>query len=99
MKWISREHPKINRLACPWLIKRFIDKEGEIVYAPFDQVLKQAKVLDAIPFDFPQAEFSHHGDKCTFDYFLKKYKIKDKALHTIALTIARFVGHFCRPCL
>ncbi len=84
MKWITREHPKIDRMACPWLIKRFIDKDAEIIYAPFDKVIEDAKKLNAIPFDFPGVEFTHYNDECTFDYFLKKYKIKDKALHTIA---------------
>ena len=87
MKWITREHPKIDRMACPWLIKRFIDKDAEIIYVPFDKVIEDAKKLNAIPFDFPEVEFSHQDDKCTFDYFLKKYKIKDKGLHIIALIV------------
>jgi hypothetical protein len=74
MKWITREHPKIDRMACPWLIKRFIDKEAEIIYAPFDKVVEDAKKINAIPFDFPGVEFSHYDDKCTFNYFLKKSK-------------------------
>jgi len=84
MKWITRERPKIDRLACPWLIKRFIDEKAEIIYTPFEQVLKQAKKLDAIPFDIPDVEFTHYGKDCTFDYFIKKYKIKDKAVLAMA---------------
>lgn len=84
MKWITRERPKIDRLACPWLIKRFIDEKAEIIYSPFDQVLKLSKKLDAIPFDIPDVEFTHHGKDCTFDYFIKKYKIKDKAVLAMA---------------
>ncbi len=84
MKWITRERPKIDRLACPWLIKRFIDEKAEIIYTPFDQVLKLSKKLDAIPFDIPDVEFTHHGKDCTFDYFIKKYKIKDKAVLAMA---------------
>ena len=84
MKWITRERPKIDRLACPWLIKRFIDEKAEIIYVPFDQVLRQAKKLDAIPFDIPDVEFTHYGVECTFDYFIKKYKIKDRAVMAIA---------------
>ncbi|MDF2191643.1 chromate resistance protein ChrB domain-containing protein [Paraflavitalea sp. CAU 1676] len=84
MKWITRERPKIDRLACPWLIRRFIDKEAEIIYVPFDQVVTQATALGATPFDIPGVEFTHYGDQCTFDYFIKKYKIKDKAVHTLA---------------
>jgi len=84
MKWITRERPKIDRLACPWLIKRFIDEKAEIYYVPFDQVLKQAKKIDAVPFDIPDVEHTHYGKECTFDYFIKKYKIKDKAVLAMA---------------
>jgi AraC-like DNA-binding protein len=86
-KWITRERPKIDRIACPWLIKRFIDKEAEIIYVPFDDVAKKAMQLDAIPFDIPGVEFTHYNDECTFDYFIRKYKIKDPALHTIAVIV------------
>jgi AraC-like DNA-binding protein len=84
MKWITRERPKIDRIACPWLIKRFIDENAVIIFVPFDQVLEQSKMLDAIPFDVPDVEFTHYGKDCTFDYFIKKYKIKDKAVLAIA---------------
>jgi AraC-like DNA-binding protein len=84
MKWITRERPKIDRLACPWLIKRFIDENAEIIYAPFDEVLKQSKKLKATPFDIPGVEFTHYGEACTFDYFIKKYEIKDKAVLAMA---------------
>ena len=87
MKWITRERPKIDRIACPWLIKNFIDKEAEFVYAPYDKVKEQAEKLNAIPFDIPDVEFSHHKDKCTFDYFVEKYKIKDPAIHTMAVIV------------
>jgi AraC-like DNA-binding protein len=87
MKWITRERPKIDRIACPWLIKRFIDKEAEIVYVPFDQVARKAKELDAIPFDVPDVEFTHYGDKCTFDSLVEKYKIKDTAVQTMAVIV------------
>jgi len=87
MKWITREKPKIDRIACPWLIKRFIDKEAEIVYVAFNDVLSKAEELRAIPFDIPEVEFSHHDDKCTFDYFLQKYQLKDPALDTMAIII------------
>ena len=76
MKWITRERPKIDRIACPWLIKRFIDKEAEIIYVPFEKVKSKAKKLKAIPFDIPDVEFTHYDDQCTFDYFIKKYKIE-----------------------
>jgi AraC-like DNA-binding protein len=87
MKWITRERPKIDRLACPWLIKRFIDAKAEIIYVPEGEVKSQAKLLPAIPFDLPEVEFSHYEDRCTFDYFLQKYDLKDPALQTMALVI------------
>ena len=86
-KWITRERPKIDRIACPWLIKRFIDKEAEIIYTPFAEVTRRAEELGATPFDVPDVEFTHYGDKCTFDYFVKKYRIKDPAIHTIAVIV------------
>jgi AraC-like DNA-binding protein len=87
MKWITRDRPKIDRLACPWLIKRFIDQEAEIIYVPFAEVMEQAAELGATPFDVPGVEFTHHGANCTFDYFVKKYKIKDAAVETMAVII------------
>ena len=87
MKWITRERPKIDRIACPWLIKNFVDKDAEFIYVPADAVKEQAKKLNATPFDVPDVEFSHHDDKCTFDYILQKYKIKDHALHTLAIIV------------
>lgn len=87
MKWITRDRPKIDRIACPWLIKRFIDKEAEIIYVPFGEVTKKAGQLNAIPFDIPGVEFTHYEDQCTFDYFVKKYEIKDPAVHTMAVII------------
>jgi AraC-like DNA-binding protein len=87
MKWITRERPKIDRIACPWLIKRFIDKEAEIIYVPFEEVSRKAEELGATPFDVPGVEFTHYKDECSFDYFIKKYKITDPALHTIAVIV------------
>ncbi|WP_128547322.1 chromate resistance protein ChrB domain-containing protein [Larkinella soli] len=84
MKWITRERPKIDRIACPWLIRRFIDPEAEIVFCPEGEVKTRAEQLGATPFDIPDVEFSHYGDQCTFDYFLKKYRLKDPALHRLA---------------
>ena len=87
MKWITRERPKIDRIACPWLIKRFIDAEAEIIYVPFDQVIPKAKELGATPFDLPGIEYTHYDDRCTFDYFIKKHQIKDAALDRIAAIV------------
>ena len=87
MKWITRERPKIDRIACPWLIKRFIDKDAEIIYVPFNDVLSKAKDLDAIPFDVPGVKFTHDGDLCTFDVLIKEYQINDEAVHTMAVIV------------
>jgi AraC-like DNA-binding protein len=87
MKWITRERPKIDRIACPWLIKRFIDEEAEIIYVPFDQVIKKSKELNAIPFDLPEVEYTHYGDECTFDYIIRKHKINDPALNVLAVIV------------
>ncbi len=84
MKWITREHPKIDSIACPWLIKRFIDKNAEIIYVPFDEVISKSKELNATAFDIAGVEYTHYNDECTFDYFLKKHKLEDEALHIIA---------------
>jgi AraC-like DNA-binding protein len=84
MKWITRERPKIDRIACPWLIRRFIDEEAEIIYVPDKQVIQKARELAAIPFDIPDVEYTHYGEECTFDYFLKKHKLNDPALQIVA---------------
>jgi len=84
MKWITRERPKIDRIASPWLIKKFVDPEAEFIYVAFDEVLSKAATLDAIPFDIPDVEFTHYNDECTFDYIIKKYQIKDPAVLIIS---------------
>lgn len=87
MKWITRERPKIDRIACPWIIKKFVDKEAEFIYVAADRVQQKAAELNAIPFDIPGVEFSHYEDKCTFDYIVEKYKIKDPAIKTLAVIV------------
>ncbi len=87
MKWITRERPKIDRIACPWLIKRFIDVDAEIIFVPFDEVLARAKEVNAIPFDLPNVEYTHYEDQCTFDYFIKKHRMNDAALNRIAAIV------------
>lgn len=84
MKWVTREHPKIDRIACPWLIARFIDKEPEFLYVPSGDVLRVANETGAIPYDIPGVEFSHAGELCSFDAFLKKYQLTDPALQQLA---------------
>jgi hypothetical protein len=87
MKWITRERPKIDRIACPWLIKRFVDPDAEIIYVPFEQVIPKSKVLNAIPFDLPNVEYTHYGDQCTFDYIIEKHKLNDPALQVMAAIV------------
>jgi len=87
MKWITREKPKIDRIACPWLIKRFIDEDAEIIYVPFNEVISKAKKLNATAFDIPDVEYTHYKDECTFDYFIKKHKLNDPALQTLAVIV------------
>lgn len=84
MKWITRERPKIDRIACPWLIKNFVDRDAEFIYVPKEKVFDKAKELNAIPYDIPGAEYSHEGDRCTFDFILKKHELIQPALLQLA---------------
>ncbi|MEQ1945956.1 MAG: chromate resistance protein ChrB domain-containing protein [Bryobacteraceae bacterium] len=88
MKWITRERPKIDRIACPWLIRRFIDKEAEFLYVPTRDVVRMAGETGATPYDIPGVELSHEGELCSFDAFLKTYGLNDPALLQLA-TIVR----------
>ena len=87
MKWITRERPKIDRIACPWLIKNFVDKQAEFIFVPTEQVLVKAKELNATPFDIPNVEYSHNGEFCTFDSIIKKHNITDTALLQLAIIV------------
>ena len=87
MKWITRARPKIDRIACPWLIQRFIDHAAEFIFVPADQVPANAAELGAIPFDVEGVELSHEGPLCTFDAILKKYSLSDPALDEIAVIV------------
>jgi hypothetical protein len=87
MKWITRERPKIDRIACPWLVARFIDKEPEFLYVPSGDVLSVADETNAIPYDIPGVELTHEGELCSFDAFLKKYRLDDPALNRLALIV------------
>jgi hypothetical protein len=84
MQWVTRERPKIDRIACPWLIRRFIDPDAAIRYVAPDQVLGVAQQEGAIPFDVPGVELTHRGPLCSFDAFLEKYGLDDPALHALA---------------
>ena len=87
MKWVTRERPKIDRIACPWLIARFIDKEPEFLYVPPAQVLSTAAKTGAIPYDIPGVEMSHVGDLCSFDAFLSKHALTGAALQQLAAIV------------
>jgi hypothetical protein len=87
-KWITRERPKIDRIACPWLIRRFVEADAEFIYVPTERVFEVAKEIGATPYDIPGAEpFAHDGELCSFDAFIKHYDLKDPALHRLALIV------------
>ena len=87
MKWVTRERPKIDRIACPWLVTRFIDEAPEFLYVPAGEVMKVAADTGAIPYDVPNVELGHHGDRCSFDAFIDKYELDDPALNKLALIV------------
>ena len=87
MKWVTRERPKIDRIACPWLIARFIDAKPEFLFVPPAEVLAVAARDDAIPYDVPDVELSHVGERCSFDAFLARYRLDDPALARLALIV------------
>ncbi|MES2047051.1 MAG: chromate resistance protein ChrB domain-containing protein [Pseudomonadota bacterium] len=87
MKWITRERPKIDRIACPWLIAKFIDNEPEFLYVPARDVLQIAEETGAIPYDVPDVELTHVGELCSFDAFIKKYELTDPALQQLAVIV------------
>lgn len=87
MKWITRERPKIDRIACPWLIARFIDEKPEFVFAPTNKVRELAEQLGAIPYDIADVELSHVGELCSFDAFLSRYNLTEPALQDLAVIV------------
>jgi hypothetical protein len=87
MKWITRERPKIDRIACPWLIQRFIDRDAEFLYVPAADVARLAVKEGATPYDVPGVELSHVGELCSFDAFLLKYSLTAPALQQLALIV------------
>jgi hypothetical protein len=87
MRWITRERPKIDRVACPWLIARFIDAEAEFYFAPTAHVESRAAELGATPFDIEGVELSHVGPLCSFDAFLAKYRLEDPELRELAVIV------------
>jgi len=87
MKWITRERPKIDRIACPWLIAKFIDKDAEFLYVPAGDVLRIAGETGATPYDIPGVEMTHVGELCSFDAFIKKYSLTEPALQQLAVIV------------
>jgi hypothetical protein len=88
MKWVTRERAKVDRIACPWLIKNFVDREAEFMFVPAEKVLEVAKAEGGTPFDVPGVELGHHGEFCSFDAIVQKYTIADPAV----LELAKVVG-------
>ena len=88
MKWVTREHVHVDRTACPWVIRRFVDPKAEFIFVPAEKVLEVAKKENAIPYDAQGVELGHHGDKCSFDAIIEKYKVNDPAVLDVA-TIVR----------
>ena len=84
MKWVTREFVHVDRTACPWLIKRFVDSKAEFIFVPAEKINEIVKKEKAIPYDAPDVELGHHGDKCSFDAIVEKYKIKDPAVLALA---------------
>ena len=88
MKWITREHPRVDRVACPWLVQRFVDKSAEFVYVPSDQVAVEAKRIGATPYDIKDVELGHHGPECSFDAFVHKFELdNDPAIAYMAKVV------------
>jgi len=87
MKWITRSHVHVDRVACPWLILRFVDNEAEFLFVPANQVKKVAAETDAIPFDAPDVELGHHEGRCSFESIILKYELKDSALLRLAKVV------------
>ena len=87
MKWVTRERPRVDRIACPWLIQRFVDRDAEFLFVPGDQVMAVAEREGATPFDVPGVELGHLGDECSFDAIIRKYALTDPALDQLALIV------------
>lgn len=84
MKWVTRQYVHVDRTACPWLIKKFVDSKAEFVFVPVEKIEEVVKKEKAIPYDAPNIELTHHGEKCSFDAIVEKYKIKDPAVLELA---------------
>ena len=87
MQWIARERPKIDRIACPWLIARFIDESPEFLYVPSGDVMRIAAETGATPYDVSGAELGHQGEQCSFDAFIAKYQLTDPSVQKLAIIV------------
>jgi hypothetical protein len=97
MKWITREKVKVDRVACPWLIKEFVDPQAEFIFVPVEQVASKAEELGAIPYDIDGCELGHHGEDVSFDSILKKYRLADPALKLLAEIVRAADSHPASP--
>jgi len=86
-RWVTRERPKIDRIACPWFVSRFVDQDAEFLYVPPETVLQKAKDTNAVPYDVPNVAFSHQGELCSFDAFIKHFRLRDPALDRLAVIV------------
>ena len=87
MKFVTRARPKVDRIACPWLIRRFVDPDAEFLFVPADEVMAVAEREGAIPFDVPGVELGHHEERCSFDAVIQKFALGDPGLHRLALIV------------
>ena len=97
MKWITREHPRVDRVACPWLVQRFVDKSAEFVYVPTDRVAAEATKTGATPYDIEGCELGHHGEDVSFDSILKKYNLTEPALVLLSEIVRAADSHPSNP--
>jgi hypothetical protein len=97
MKWITREKVKVDRVACPWLIKKFVDPQAEFIFVPADKVMDEAGRLGATPYDVPNVELGHHGEDVSFNSILKKYQLGDPALQLLGEIVRAADSHPSNP--
>jgi hypothetical protein len=97
MKWITRENVKVDRVACPWLIKKFVDPQAEFIFVPREQVAAKARELGASPFDIDGCELGHHGEEVSFDSILEKFKLTDPALALLGEIVRAADSHPSNP--
>lgn len=97
MRWITREKVKVDRVACPWLIKKFVDPQADFLFVPAEKVMDEAKRQDAIPYDVPNVELGHHGEDVSFNSILKKYKLTDPALVLLGEIVRAADSHPSNP--